>query len=56
MWILKRNEPHIEKYIQEKRTTFNQILMVQNKVLDTYAINIESIKENMDKNRYSTHR
>ena len=56
MWILKRNKPYFKTNIQEKWTTFNQMIMVQNKVVGTYTINIESIKKNMDKSRYSIHR
>ena len=56
MWISKRNEPHIKTNIQERQATFNQMMMVQNKVVETDAIYIESIKKNMGNSKYSTHR
>ena len=56
MWILKRNEPHIKTNIKEKWTTFNQMVMVQNKVVHTNAINIEYLQKNIDKSSYNIHR
>ena len=56
MQISKRNEPYVKINIQERQTASKQMRMVQNKVVDTYAIDIESIKKNMDESRYSTHR
>ena len=56
MWISKRNESHIITHIQERWETFNQMSMVQNKVVDIDAIDIQSVKINMDNSIYSTHR
>ena len=56
MWISKRSETHIKTNIQERWATFNQMRMVQNKAIDTDAIDIEYLKEDMDKSKHSTHR
>ena len=56
MWISKRNESHIITHIQERWETFNQMSMVQNKVVDIDAIDIQSVKINMNNCIYSTYR
>ena len=56
IWISKRGETHIKTNIQKRWVTFNQMRMVQNKAIDIDAIDIESVKEDMDKGKHSTHR